>query len=388
MKNRDVLIISTADWDSPIQTNKQYVSKELAKLGYRIIYVESLGIRKIKLKKGDFKRIFKRLKKVITPFLNVDKNIYIVSPILIPGATNKFTIIFNRILLNLKINIAIYFLNFSKDLLWTYNPLTCLYLSVNKFKYRIYHAVDAIENQPYMPKDLIIFYEKILLSNVDKVFVTSKNLLKKLSSLNKNISFYGNVCDFDHFSKSKTIPKNEIPEDIKFIKKPIVGFFGSISEYKLDFNLILEVSKKLKDISFVFIGPDNDLIEKNKINLLRNQNNIYFLGYKEYEKLPNYCAFFDVSWLPLIKNQYTASMFPMKFFEYLASGLPVISTSIDSLQDFKDVAFVVENNSDEVADSIILALQDKGPKLLIRLKRAQENTYKIRTKLMLDEINF
>ena len=55
MKQRDILIISTADWDSPIQTNKQYVTKELAKLGYRVIYIESLGMRKIKFKNGDFK---------------------------------------------------------------------------------------------------------------------------------------------------------------------------------------------------------------------------------------------------------------------------------------------------------------------------------------------
>ena len=152
MKQRDILIISTADWDSPIQTNKQYVTKELAKLGYRVIYIESLGMRKIKFKNGDFKRIFKRLKKAITPFKRIDKNIYIVSPILIPGATGKLTIEINKLLLNLKLKIAMYSLNFSRDLLWTYNPLVCLYLNLNDYKYKVYHAVDAIENQPHMPK--------------------------------------------------------------------------------------------------------------------------------------------------------------------------------------------------------------------------------------------
>ena len=49
MGRADFTIISTADWDSPIQTNKQYVSKELAKLNYRILYIESLGIRKLKI---------------------------------------------------------------------------------------------------------------------------------------------------------------------------------------------------------------------------------------------------------------------------------------------------------------------------------------------------
>ena len=61
MKNNDFLIISTADWISPIQTNKQYVSREIANLGNRVLYVESLGVRKIQIKKKDLLRIFKRI---------------------------------------------------------------------------------------------------------------------------------------------------------------------------------------------------------------------------------------------------------------------------------------------------------------------------------------
>ena len=53
----------------------------------------------------------------------------------------------------------------------------------------------------------------------------------------------------------------------------------------------------------------------------------YLLGYRNYKYLPSYCAYFDVAWLPLIHNNYTKSMFPMKFFEYLAAGLPVVSTN-------------------------------------------------------------
>ena len=81
--NKDILILSTADWDCPIQTNKQYIAKELSKLGYRVLYVESLGIRKIKIKKSDFLRIIKRSLRMLIPFLNPQKNIYILSPIMI-----------------------------------------------------------------------------------------------------------------------------------------------------------------------------------------------------------------------------------------------------------------------------------------------------------------
>ncbi len=388
MKKKDVLIISTADWDSPIQTNKQYVAKEMAKLGYRILYVESLGIRKIKPKKEDFKRIFKRLRRFIKPSSEVEHNIYVVSHILIPGAENKLTILINRILFNLKLNYAMILLNFSKDLLWTYNPLTCNYLNLKNFKYTVYHAVDAIENQPYMPKDLIIYNQEILLTQVNKIFVTSKNLLKKLRIFNKNISYYGNVCDYIHFSKSLTLKDKNIPKDILSIKRPIVGFIGSISEYKLDYDLILKVSKRLENLSFVFIGPTSDIIDESKLNKLLLQKNIFMMGYRKYEELPNYCACFDIGWLPLIKNKYTKSMFPIKFYEYLAAGLPVIATSIDSLKEFDDVAYISENNSKIISRNIEFALDNKGPELELRLAKARKNTYEIRTKRMLNEINF
>ena len=65
--NKDILILSTADWDCPIQTNKQYIAKELSELGYRVLYVESLGIRN-KNQKSDFLRIIKRSLRMLSPF--------------------------------------------------------------------------------------------------------------------------------------------------------------------------------------------------------------------------------------------------------------------------------------------------------------------------------
>ena len=112
------------------------------------------------------------------------------------------------------------------------------------------------------------------------------------------------------------------------------------------------------------------------------------LGYKKYESLPNYCAHIDVGWLPLLMNQYTKSMFPMKFFEYLAAGLPVVSTAIDSLKKYSEVAFLSENKSNLFSKNIRLAIDQIGPDLNIRQKVAKENTYKIRTINMLKEIDF
>lgn len=386
MDKKDILIISTADWDNPIKTNKQYVAKELSNLDHRILYVESLGIRKIQIGKRDLKRVIKRIINMTFIIKRKDKNIWVISPPLIPGATNKMIIFINKIILNLNIQIARYFLNFKNDCLWTYNPMTCIYINTKKFKTAIYHAVDSIEHQPFMPKELINQEEKKLAYKVDQIFVTSQTIFKKLEKYNRKIQFFGNVCEFDHFAKAPTLSLEEIPDDIKNIKKPIVGFIGAISEYKLDYQLIKTVAKKLENINFVFIGPTEDSINKKKLNQLREIDNIFLLGYRKYNILPNYCAYFDVAWLPIIHNKYTDSMFPMKFFEYLASGLPVISTKISSLKDYDDYVSL-SDDIEEIVIQISYYLNNKKNGIEKRQNLARLNTYKKRTKLMLRNLN-
>ena len=386
MKNNDFLIISTADWNSPIQTNKQYVSREIAKLGNRVLYVESLGVRKIQIKKKDFFRIFKRIINNLLIIKQKEKNIWVLSPILFPGATNKKIIFINRVIFNFNLFIAMKFLNFKKEYLWTYNPLTSLYLNIAKFKSSIYHAVDAIEHQPFMPKKHIEKQEIILSKKVDKIFVTSKNIFNKLKKHNSNITYFGNVCDYDHFSKALTTNTENIPLDIKCINKPIIGFIGSISEYKLNYKLIHNVASSLEEINFVFIGPTDDSLNHSNLNRIKKLKNVYFLGYRKYKSLPSYCAYFDVAWLPLIHNNYTKSMFPMKFFEYLAAGLPVVATDLESIREFNKLVAITDDIS-KIKTSIIEALKNKDFNLKNRLSLAMENTYQKRTKKMLMELN-
>ena len=148
------------------------------------------------------------------------------------------------------------------------------------------------------------------------------------------------------------------------------------------------MAKENKNISFVFIGPTEDTKDQSKIKELRKRDNIYLLGYKKYESLPNYCAHIDVGWLPLLMNEYTKSMFPMKFFEYLAAGLPVVSTEIDSLKKYKKVAFLSKNKSSLFTQNIKFAIDQLGADLNIRQKIAKDNTYKIRTIKMIKKIEF
>ena len=119
--------------------------------------------------------------------------------------------------------------------------------------------------------------------------------------------------------------------------------------------------------------------------ILEGLPNLHLLGPKSYDELPAYMKGFDVALLPCALNDYTKGMFPMKFFEYLGAGVPVVSVCLDSLANHGDVAFFASDVEGFVT-SIRQALAGDAPSLEERLKRAQEYTYESRTEKMLNLI--
>tara|TARA_Y100001968_G_scaffold333938_1_gene401426 strand:- start:4874 stop:6040 length:1167 start_codon:yes stop_codon:yes gene_type:complete len=382
-----IVLISTADWDHPLWTNKQHVACSLADLGHSVLYVESLGIRPANTSSKDLLRIMKRIIKGFSYPKKVYKNIWVWSPLVIPGASNTFMLSINRKIFSIGIRIILLITGLKYDWLWTYNPLIRRFLNIQGFSKIIYHAVDAIQEQPNMPKKLIEHEERKLCSLVDQVFVTSPQIKKTLEPYSPRIKYEPNCCDYNHFSKALEITHEYIPSDLFEISKPRIGFIGAVSSYKIDFNLIAEVAFLHPDWNFIFIGPTSEGEEFTDLSLMQQRKNIHFLGYKPYSQLPYYCAGIDIAWLPLHINSYTQSMFPMKFFEYLAAGLPIVSTNIDSLSSFSKQAFLCDSSVHAHSSALQAVLSGNIPLLEERLKLARNHTYESRTSRMLDLIS-
>ena len=382
----DIVFISTADWDHPLWTNKQHVACSLADQGHQILYIESLGIRSAHNTSKDLFRLFRRLIKSFLPPRNVYKKIWVWSPLVLPGRYKGFGFFINKINFYIGLNVALFLTGINYEWLWTYNPLIRRLVKLERFSLKIYHAVDAIHEQPYMNKDLIKSEERKLCSLVDQVFVTSPKIELDLKSYSNRLKYYSNVCDFKHFYNALNISAECIPADLSKIRSPRIGFIGAISSYKLDFKLIEDLAFNYPTWNFVFIGPTAEGEKKTNISFLEKISNIYFLGHRPYSQLPRYCAGLDVGLLPLQINPYTKSMFPMKFFEYLAAGLPVVSSSLPSLLSFKNQALLCEPDVEVFANAIQLALSKKDINLDDRLALARKYTYHNRTKLMLNDI--
>ena len=157
----------------------------------------------------------------------------------------------------------------------------------------------------------------------------------------------------------------------------------AISSYKVDFTLIYEVAKEYPEMIIYMIGKIGEGELNTDVSLLKSLENIVFLGAKEYNELPRYIAFFDVCILPCNLNPYTKSMFPMKFFEYLAAGKPVVSTELDSIKEYSKYCYFAKN-SKEFGEYILRAYKENSDLMIeSRQNLAKNYTYENRMKKML-----
>lgn len=333
VSQRDVVMLSTADWDHPFWTNKQHVASAMAQLGHRVLYVESLGLRAPRLEAQDLRRIWRRIRRALLPPRRVAERVWVWSPLLIPAPRAAWQRAFNRVLFRRLLAVWRRWLGLDADLLWTYNPVTGQFLSLQAIGYHqlVYHCVDDLTAQPCMPSALIAAEEQRLCEAADQVFVTSPELLRTRGQFNPRTRFDPNVADIDHFSQARDCDK-PLPSDLQSLPTgPRLGFVGAISSYKLDLDLLERLAIHRPDAQLVLIGRVGEGDPSTNLDRLCAHPNVHLMGARPYALLPDYLRGFDLALLPCPINAYTRSMFPMKFFEYVAAGVPIVATALPAL---------------------------------------------------------
>ena len=382
----DFVVLATADWDHPLWTNKQHTALTLAAAGHRVLYVESLGIRPPRVGAADRTRIYRRLRRLLQLPRQRRERLWVWSPPVLPGGHSGKALQLNRRLLQGGLELACRFLGFSNPILWTYNPLTNVYLDLESFAGSVYHCVDRIQDQPGMPVARIEASEQALSRAVDVVFATSPQLQISHRQWNHHTLLFGNVADHGHFSRARLgddMGPLHCPERLEVLPRPRLLFMGAIDAYKLDLALLLQLAQRNPAWQFVLIGPVGECDPSTDVAALISCLNVELVGPVAYGDLPCWLAHADLALLPLQVNGYTRHMFPMKFFEYLSSGLPVVATAIPALEAHSDVAWLCPPDADAFEQAIQAALVGQGPSIQKRLERAATQTYEVRTASML-----
>lgn len=336
------IVFSTADWDAPYWTNKQHMARQLAREGYQVLYVESLGLRRPKLSSGrDLSRIGRRIKRSIMGIREVEKGVWILSPLVIPFKHHSiFVRVFNREFLRFSIRCFMRKNSFVNPVVWTYHPFMLDAIEKLATGPIVYHCVDDMSAVPGIDSEGFKKEEERLLTKAKVVFTTSTTLMEMCSKFNDHVYNFPNVVDIDFFGKA--LENAPIPVDLASIPKPRIGYVGALSDYKVDFPLLLDVAEQRPDWHFVLIGEEAEGQDNSIVRQLRQMPNVHLLGHRSYQTLPDYLRGFDVGLLPTLINDYTRAMFPMKYFEYLAAGVPVVSTPLDFTRENKAGLVVAE----------------------------------------------
>jgi glycosyltransferase involved in cell wall biosynthesis len=174
--------------------------------------------------------------------------------------------------------------------------------------------------------------ESELASKVDLVVGTSNKIVQKWTQTHKNTILVSNGADVSAFQRARDT-NLEIPEDLRAIPQPRIGYIGFV-DGRFDVSLYEHVSSCRPDWNFVVVGPVN---ERNlNLSVLRQRPNLHFLGPRTRAELPAYLKGFDVCTIPYICNTLSESIFPLKLFEYLAAGRPIVTTPLPELLPFVD----------------------------------------------------
>jgi hypothetical protein len=320
-----ILILGTAEWDSPIATNQHYVARELAHADPAGIYfVESLGLRRPRLRAGDLLRMAARVRRAATraPATGtrrpVPERARIVSPLLVP-LHRAPTRAVNRTLLR---RATTQWLTSPRPrVLWTFTPVT--YGLEADADVTVYHCVDLLATVPGIDATAVDRGQRHLSERATMAIATSTAVAEHLRETGfDRVTLLPNVADVAVFSAASR-PTTQ--------RRPTVLFAGNLAPHKVDVDLMESVARALPGHGELLlagpVAPGGAPIQRRLEELGARH-----LGLLTLDQLARVAGACMVGLIPYATNAYTRGVSPLKCFEYLASGLAVLSTRLPEVE--------------------------------------------------------
>ncbi|MGQ9556729.1 MAG: glycosyltransferase [Desulfurispora sp.] len=381
ISGRAVVCISSIDWD-PLWTRKQQVMSRLP-ASCTILYVEPPITLLSPLKDRALRRRWLSWRGQLRR-LPDRENIYLLTPPPVLPFGNKFRPVnrINQRWLLLFIRRAMRRLGLKQPLLWVYLPGSVDLVDALPHELLIYDCVD--EHSAYsglINRRVVLEMERELMGRCDLVFVTAPGLYEAKKDWARRIYYLPNAADVAHFSRAAA-PDTPLTPEIKALPCPVLGFVGAIQDW-IDLDLLARTARAYPQASLVLIGPVGAGVDVGPLAALPN---VHLLGRRDKEVLPSYMKGFDVCLNPFKINELTDRVSPLKFYEYLATGKPVVSVDMPGVRDFAGVIEIAATPEEFVAAVGRALEQDTPQRRQQRRELARQHSWDSRVQFMVEKI--
>ena len=208
--------------------------------------------------------------------------------------------------------------------------------------------------QPAHLKQLVAAQDAALCRRADAVIVCSERLYEMKKPLAKRLYLIPNGVDCAHYATvgDRSLP---LPPSVANWPRPVLGYTGSIHPDRVDLKLVADLAKALTHGAIALVGPD--MLPPSARSDLERLGNVFFTGPVPYRDLPDYMRAFDVCITPHRVSAFTESLNPIKLWEYLAAGKPIVSTNVAGFRDYPHLVRIAEG-PDQFLRAVQEALQE------------------------------
>lgn len=349
--------------------------REFSKL-LPVVYVNSIGMRTPKVGEGRIfaKRIARKLRSWARGLTLVDKNFAVLSPVSVPKfhQTN-----FARSMLAEHVKDAAAWMGIKNPLVWIAVPTAAEVLDRLDVSALVYQRTDRFEHFPGVNEERIRSYDLRLKQEADVTLFCSTSVFADEQAECRRAAFVDHGVDFNRFSEAGD-RIDRIPDDVRSIRRPRIGFVGGIDAHTFDPELFIDVASAMPDCSFVMVGgcslPDGWC----------KLPNVYLLGRRPFASVAEYMAACDVLIMPWNNSPWIKACNPVKLKEYLAVGRPVVTTPFDELTNYEGVVTVAKT-SDDFIRGIREALEHPVNRSKLR-RRAENETWSAKAAGVVDNL--
>ena len=375
LKGETIVCIAAADYQG-MWARAQQLMTVYARHDCRVLYIDPPITLLSPIKNPELrKRLSSRLDRV-------GENIFVFRPPFFLPFGNMYRRInkLNQRVLYHALEKVLKKIGWSPTLWWTYLANTVDLLPLLGQVTVCYDCADEHSAFPgFINVSTVNEMEKALFATASVNLVTAGELWERKKIYAPGLEFIPNGAEVRHFGQalSEILP---VAEEVAGLPKPVIGYVGAISSW-LDQEALAELAKARPDCSVVLIGPvDTD------VTMLKQFNNVIFLGKKDYRDLPQYIKGFDVCVIPFKINSLTVGVNPVKLYEYLAAGKPVVSTALPEVRQFAPLVSIAENSKDFVALVTEEVMTDSREKRELRVRIASENSWEARAEAASNKI--